>query len=375
MNQTSDTNTPESRIANSPIIVTGGAGFIGSHIVDYLADPECNNTILIVDNLSTGNLSNIAHHFNPEDLQKVKQNLSKKPSKTTPLHPIHIFQDDTQEVYPSTKKKVTLLTADIRSSHLLEVIFKKSKPAYVFHLAAMISVPQSIQHPILAHSINVDGTFNLLHAAKQAKSVRSFVFSSSCAVYGDPPPSALPLVEQTPLQPLSPYATSKMVGEQYCDLFTKAYDMNCSTLRYFNVYGPRQDPQSPYAAVIPLFMNNASQKKPLTIYGDGLQTRDFIYVSDVVRANIFAATFHSASTEKKGQHIFNLGTGTKTPIIQLAQSILQLYHQDEKTLIFKPKRMGDIIDSYADISLLKTNGFDIKYDIQRGLQKLSASQT
>ena len=262
---------------------------------------------------------------------------------------------------------ITFIKADIRNHALLQNVFKKTKPDYVFHLAAVASVPQSIQDPYTTHQVNVTGTLNLLLASRDVGTVKKFVFSSSCAIYGNPKEDELPIKETQLPDPLSPYATSKLMGEYYCNIFSKTYNLSTVALRYFNVYGPRQDPNGEYAAVIPKFINRVKQGKPLTIYGDGTQTRDFINVSDVVNANIALATADNAD----GFDIVNVGTGEQTSIHFLANTLLSIHGKDLEFIEYKPERSGDIHDSFADNEklehVLQRNGFEVPLDLTNGL--------
>ena len=337
-------------------LITGGAGFIGSHLTDALAKKELNNTVIVLDNLSTGKLANIVHHFNrDEDLDRAYANTNKKEEQKK--------QEDNNTI---SGDHVTFIKADITNLALLQNIFQKYRPDYVFHLAAIASVPKSIKDPLTTHNVNVTGTLNTLLAAKEAGTVKKFVFSSSCAIYGNPSEDHLPLKETQPPDPLSPYATSKLIGEQYCNIFSKTYNLPTVSLRYFNVYGPRQDPNSEYAAVIPKFISRIKQGKPLIIYGDGTQTRDFIYVGDVVNANIALAT-----SNDDGYDIFNVGTGEETSISFLANPLLSILGKDLEHIEYKPKRVGDIHDSFADNTkfehILQHVGFEPPLDLTNGL--------
>jgi len=276
-------------------LVTGGAGFIGSHLVDKLIAQG--NQVRVFDNLASGHLENIAPNLN----------------------------------------EIDFLEGDIRDE---SAVFQAIAGVhYVFHLAAMVSVPQSMVQPKEAVSINTIGTLNILEAAKSA-GVRRVVLSSTCAVYGDEP--TLPKIETMSPQPQSPYAISKLAAEQYCQLFADAFGLETVVLRYFNVFGPRQDPSSPYSGVISIFVDKMFQDLPITIFGTGEQTRDFVFVSDVVRANLLAAKAPDAA----GQ-IFNIGTGRAVTINQLFQSLSTLldYRLESN---YGPARLGDVLHSYAD---------------------------
>ena len=279
------------------IVVTGGAGFIGSHIVDALI-PE--NDVTVLDDFSSGRMENLLGAAGHRIVRG---------SVTRPSQLRLVFRD-----------------ADV-----------------VFHLAARPSVPASVADPRGSSRVNLDGTLNVLEAARDA-GVKKVVFSSSCAVYGD----ASPPVKETAIpRPKSPYAIQKLAAEHYCQNFHELYGLGTVCLRYFNVFGPRQDPGSQYAAVVPVFFRDLVQNGNVTIFGDGRQTRDFIFVDDVVRANILAA-------EKKDAEgaVLNIATGKGTGVNTLAKVIAGL---SERPLVVKkaPPREGDITYSYADISWAK----------------------
>ena len=278
-------------------LVTGGAGFIGSHLVEALL--QQGQRVRVFDNLATGRLENLA-----------------------PVRP-----------------HIEFVQGDIRDEAVVEQAMAGVE--LVFHLAALVSVPQSMARPHEAESINVVGTLNLLQAARAA-GVRRLMLSSTCAIYGDEP--TLPKIESMPPQPQSPYAISKLAAEQYCQLFAAAFGLETVVLRYFNVFGPRQDPASPYSGVISIFVERLSQGLPVTIFGSGEQTRDFVFVSDVVRANLLAAQ----APEVAGQ-LFNIGTGRATSINQLFAQLRELchYHGEPR---YHPPRPGDVLHSYADAS-------------------------
>lgn len=277
--------------------VTGGAGFIGSHIVERLL--KDGNTVRIIDDLSSGKLSNIAH------MQGDK-------------HVAHVSITNLDELRPLFTGVDT-----------------------VFHHAALASVTQSVDDPLLNHAVNVTGTLNVLLAARDA-GVRRVVFAASSAAYGDNPvdykhEAMLPA-------PLSPYGAAKVTGENYCQVFSRVYGLETVSLRYFNVFGPRQDPKSQYAAVIPLFISALLAGRSPTIYGDGLQSRDFIYIDNVVHANLLAAQFPSAS----GQ-VINVATGQQLTLLELVARMNLILGTDIHPT-HAPERTGDIKHSCADIS-------------------------
>lgn len=278
-------------------LVTGGAGFIGSHIAEELV--KRGYSVRIVDNFLTGKRENLVS-----------------------------FQD-----------KVELIDGDVRDLSICREAVKGVD--FVLHQAALPSVPRSIEDPFLTNEINVNGTLNILIASRKAK-VKKFVFASSSSVYGDD--SHLPKKEGIEGTPLSPYALSKLMGEKYCQIFSTLYGLSTICLRYFNIFGPRQDPFSQYAAVIPNFINHILKRKRCTIFGDGEQSRDFTYVSNVVEANLIASEAQETSGE-----VFNLGCGSRTTVRFLAEKINEIANSNISPFYGKP-RPGDIKHSYADIS-------------------------
>ena len=298
------------------VIVTGGAGFIGSHLAEELARRGYQVTIL--DDLSTGEMENI-------------KELLKKGS-------VQFIQDS------------------ITNFSLLKEVFQGA--IYVFHQAALPSVPRSIKDPLAASEVNITGTLNVLLAARDNK-VRKVVYASSSSVYGDTP--TLPKKEDMVPHPQSPYAVSKLAGEHYCRVFQEVYGLATACLRYFNVYGPRQNPDSQYAAVIPRFIRWASEGSPLIIFGDGEQTRDFTFIADAVEANILAA-------ESNASGVFNIGRGKSIAINELAQLVIKLTGNNVEPVHQEP-REGDIRHSLADISKAKTVGYEPRYNLEEGLEE------
>lgn len=277
---------------NKKILITGGAGFIGSHIVDELIE---DNEIIIVDNLSTGSIKNLKypHH---ENLDFIKE--------------------------------------DIRKINFNELT---SGTDYIFHLAAMASVPLSVEKPEECHEINVDATVKLLKSAAN-NDVEKIIFSSSSAVYGEN--TNMPLKETEQPMPTSPYAASKASCELYLKAFNESYGLNYTALRYFNVFGPRQDKNSQYAAVIPNFISALLEGKQAEIYGDGEQTRDFVYIKDIAKANI-----NACKSDYNG--IINIASGEKITINRLYEIIKDTLGSDLDPL-YLPERPGDIKHSLAD---------------------------
>ena len=298
-------------------LVTGGAGFIGSHLVDALVAMDCDVTVL--DNLSTGHLSNLRHIEN----------------------------------------RITLYKGDIRNQ---EILIKASKDCdIIFHQAAVVSVPQTVDHPLDSAMVNDMGTLYVLEAARK-NNVKRVVLASSCAVYGDDPD--LPKFENMNPKPQSPYAIQKLTGEFYARLYFELYNLETVCMRYFNVYGPRQDPSSPYSGVISIFMTKASDRNSPVIYGDGNQYRDFIFVRDVVKANLLAAN----GNEAKGK-TFNIGTGRYIRVNELWEKISRLVDHNIEPK-YEPARPGDIRESVANIDQAKKAlGFEPDYSFEKGLKE------
>ncbi|ASJ16223.1 nucleoside-diphosphate sugar epimerase [Thermococcus chitonophagus] len=294
---------------NKLIVVTGGAGFIGSHIAETLAR---DNDVVVIDNLYSGRIENV-----PEN--------------------------------------VKFINADVRDFEAIADVIREAD--YVFHEAAQISVDESVRNPVFTEEVNVIGTVNILMALAEGNG--KLIFASSAAVYGDNP--NLPLKESETPSPISPYGVTKLAGEHYCRVFYEIYGVPTVVLRYFNVYGPRQS--SAYAGVISIFMRNAIKNKPLTIFGDGKQTRDFIYVKDVVEANLLVAKKKKAEGE-----VFNVATGKETTVLELALKIIDLSGASS-SIVFAPPRPGDIRRSVADISKLRKLGFSPKYTLEEGLKE------
>ncbi len=315
-------------------LITGVAGFIGSHLLDALLTLD--QIVIGIDNLSTGSRRNL------EDV-KANQTLLRW-------------------------KNFTFIEGDIRDPDQCQKImnFKDEKGTHLkidilLHHAAMGSVAQSMIDPITTHQVNVDGFLNLLVAARHARMSR-IVYASSSAVYGDD--ETLPKIESVTGQALSPYALSKQMNEQHADLFARVYGLNTIGLRYFNVYGPRQDPQGAYAAVIPKWINTLIQKNPITIHGTGETSRDFCDVSDVVAANILAAC-----APLMGHHVYNIGTGTETTLNDLS-GILKDLLDTGTPVIHDDFRSGDIFRSVPNISRAEKDiGYRPTVSIRDGLQK------
>jgi nucleoside-diphosphate-sugar epimerase len=292
------TKAQEIRVTTVRYFVTGGAGFIGSHIAEALLDGG--ESVIVFDNLATGRETNLT----------------------------------------ALKGDVQFIAGDIRDFDLLRTAMKGVE--VVFHQAALASVPRSIADPIASLEANINGTQNVLLAARDT-GVRRVVFASSSSVYGNTP--TLPKREDMPANPMSPYAVHKLTGELLCGVFTRLYGLETVALRYFNVFGPRQDPNSQYAAVIPRFLTALINKQRPIVFGDGEQTRDFTFIGNVVHANLLAATSPDACG-----HVINIGCGQQVSlniVLQLAAKLLNVTPDPE----YREPRPGDVHDSLADISL------------------------
>lgn len=284
----------------SRYLVTGGAGFIGSHLVEYLVAEG--QEVRVLDNFLTGKRENISPFL----------------------------------------KDIELIEGDIRD-------FETCKRALtgvevVYHQAALPSVPRSVEDPLLTNEINVKGTLNLLVASDEKK-VKKFIFASSSSVYGDDP--HLPKQEGVEGVPLSPYAVSKLVGEKYCQVFSRIYGLDTVCLRYFNIFGPRQDPHSQYAAVVPLFITKMLKGEHPSIFGDGEQSRDFTYIENVIKANMLAAETGDLAGE-----VLNIACGDRITVNTLFDKIRNIFKTDIRPTHDEP-RPGDIDHSFADITKAK----------------------
>jgi len=296
------------------VVVTGGAGFIGSNLAEELSKKH---DVIIIDNLSTGRMENLDEIID----------------------------------------KANFIKGSITDQELLRKAFAGADT--VFHQAAMPSVQRSIDDPIASNEANVDGTLNVLVAARDC-GVGKVVYASSSSVYGDTP--TLPKKEDMMPNPKSPYAVSKLAGEYYCRVFSEVYGLSTACLRYFNVYGPRQDPQSQYSAVIPIFVTKILAGEPPIILGDGTQTRDFTFVKDVVTANILAM-------ESEAEGVFNIACGHRVSLNELAANIMEIADTRLDSIYDKP-RLGDIKDSLADISSARNEmGYEPSFDLNSGLEE------
>jgi nucleoside-diphosphate-sugar epimerase len=297
-------------------IVTGGAGFIGSYIVEELVRKGL--SVVVLDNLSLGSTENIEAITN--------------------------------------QNNVNIIKGDILDVELLKKSFQDID--IVFHEAAITGVSRSIKNPMLVNDVNIKGTLNVLIAARDNK-VKRVVFASSAAVYGDAP--LLPVKENIVCNPQSPYALTKLTCEYYCRLFHQLFSLSTICLRYFNVYGPRQDPNSEYSAVIPTFIYSVLKNRPPTIYGDGNQTRDFVFIKDVVHANIVAAG-------SKATGVFNIGSGHGTSINELARHVTTISGKKLQP-VYRASRFGEVRNSIADITLAQRIGYKPNYTLENGLRE------
>ncbi len=307
----------------SKILVTGGAGFIGSHIVDRLLDEGLE--VRVLDDLSTGDKANLVAHKNNNSFQFIEGDISD---------------------FGQVKNAVNGVDA-------------------VIHEAALVSVTLSVENPLLSHRINLNGTVNLLKACVNAK-VKRFVLASSCAVYGDT--ETLPIPENLEPKPLSPYAAHKLGAEKYAKKFHKEHGLETVSLRYFNVYGPRQK-YGPYSGVISIIVNRLLENKPPTIYGDGTQTRDFVNVKDVVEANMLALSKKAAIGE-----VFNISTGKAITINKLTETLQKIMDKTDLEPVHAEPRRGDIKHSYGDITRAKRKlKYKPRVQLEQGLRELVKS--
>ncbi|MCB0723931.1 MAG: SDR family oxidoreductase [Ignavibacteriae bacterium] len=297
------------------VLVTGGGGFIGSNIVEELLRQGFE--VNVIDNFSTGKRENLSPF----------------------------------------EKDINLIEGDIRSYHIVQEAVNGVD--VILHQAALPSVPRSIKDPITTNEVNISGTLNLLESAVKAN-VKRFVYASSSSVYGDSP--QLPKKETMEPNPLSPYAVSKLAGEKYCQVFNRIYGIETICLRYFNVFGLRQDPTSQYSAVIPKFITLMMNDKQPVIYGDGKQSRDFTYVANVVKANLLAAT-----KEIDGSYTLNCACHDRIDLIELVKKINAQLGKDIEP-VFADARKGDVKHSFADIDLAKEKlDYEVVVNFDEGL--------
>lgn len=300
------------------VLVTGGAGFIGSHIASALSASGAR--VRILDDLSTGHRENLDEIGG--DIDFVQGSVADEQLLAKALENVEI----------------------------------------IFHEAAIPSVPRSVEAPRNTHIASVDGTFSLLLAAKEA-GVRRVVYAASSSAYGDQP--TLPKSEQMSPDPLSPYAVAKLVGEYYCRVFTRVYGLETVSLRYFNVFGPRQDPGSQYSGVVSRFISALLNDERPVIYGDGEQSRDFTYIANVVAANLSAA-----SAPEAAGRVINVANGQRITLNQLLEELKQLTGRTNVTAEYREPRVGDVRHSLADITIAQQLlGYESKVDLREGLQR------
>lgn len=301
-------------------LVTGGAGFIGSNLADALV--KRGEQVVVLDNLATGYEKNIAH----------------------------------------LRNDLTFIKGDVRDAGTVREAL--AGVDYVLHEAALASVPRSIEDPVLVSDVNVRGTLVMLDEARRA-GVKRFVYAASSSAYGDT--ETLPKVESMAPKPLSPYAASKLMGEYYCAVYAHVYGMSTLSLRYFNIFGPRQDPKSQYAAVIPIFISNLMAGTPPSIFGDGEQSRDFTYIENVVEANILASRCERA----RGETV-NIACGAHYTLNDLFRQMQSMIGSSIAPLYAEP-RAGDVKHSHADISAAeKLIGYTVRVPFAEGLQRTIA---
>ena len=300
------------------ILVTGGSGFIGSHVVEHYQDRA---EVVVLDDLRSGHRKNLAG------------------------------------------LKCRFVEGSVLDRAVVDEVMEGVD--FVFHLAALVSVPESMSLPAETVNINVHGLLHVLESAR-AHGVKKLCFASSAAVYGENP--VQPKVETMTPDPRSPYAITKLDGEYYCGLYAREKWLSTACLRFFNVFGPRQDPKSAYAAAVPIFLDRARANEPITIFGDGGQTRDFIYVKDIVGALAFAAE------TPKLEGVFNAGYGTAITIAELAEEILRLTGSRSE-IRHEPVRSGDIRHSTSDASKLRGAGWTPAFNVPTGLRELVNSST
>lgn len=301
-------------------LVTGGAGFIGSNIVEELL--ERGQKVRVLDNFSTGKRENILP-----------------------------FLD-----------KIELIEGDIRDYRVVREAVEGVD--FILHQAALPSVPRSIKDPITTNEVNVSGTLNILDAALDAK-LKRVVYASSSSIYGNS--EVLPKREDMPPNPLSPYAVSKLAGEKYCQVFSQIYGLETVCFRYFNVFGPRQEPNSQYSAVIPKFIATMKKGERPVIYGDGKQSRDFTYVTNVVKANILACKLDDVVGE-----VFNIACGERYSLIDLVNKLNEIFGSNIEPVFTEPRK-GEVRHSMANIEKAeKLLGYDPSVDFDEGLRKIGA---
>jgi nucleoside-diphosphate-sugar epimerase len=303
------------------VLVTGGAGFIGSHLVRALL--ERGDDVRVLDNFSTGNRGNLA----------------------------------------GVEGEIEIVEGELRSYERVHNAVRGQE--VVFHQGALPSVPRSVQDPLTTGAVNVEGTLNVLLAARD-EGVRRFVFASSSSVYGSQ--ASLPLKESAKPDPISPYGVAKLAAERYCVSFSRVYPIETIALRYFNVFGPRQDPRSEYAAVVPRFITEIMAGRPAPIYGDGEQRRDFTYIANVIDANLRAA-----ETADSNGEVLNIATGRSVSVNELADTIGTVLGKEVQH-DYRPARQGEIPASWADVDAARAAlGWEPTVDLTEGLRRTAES--
>ena len=306
--------------SSSLFLVTGGAGFIGSHVVERLLAEG--HRVRVLDNFSTGSRANLA--------------------------------------FARGSRRLEVIRGDLKSLESVERAVRGV--AVVFHQAAMRSVPRSVADPLGCNAANVTGTLHVLHAASRQKKKPRVVYASSSSVYGERPD--LPKREDQPTAPISPYAATKVAGEVYASVWSRLFGVETVGLRYFNVFGPRQDPKSEYAAVIPRFILWGSAGKPLQVHGDGTQSRDFTYIDNVVSANLLAARANGAAVSGK---CYNVGCGSRTSLLEII-TLLERMLGRSLTKTHLARRAGDVLHTLADIGQAKSDfGYEPLVEFEEGL--------
>jgi len=302
-------------------LITGGAGFIGSNIVEALV--RRGERVRVLDDLSTGSLANLV----------------------------------------AVQDCVEFMKGDLRD---MQVVRRAVEGVvYIAHQAALRSVPRSVDDPLSTDAVNTHGTLQLLLAARDAKTVRRVVYASSSSVYGDSP--VLPKVENQTPAPVSPYAVSKLAAEHYCRTFTHLYGLETVSLRYFNVFGPKQSPESKYAAVVPLFMRAALCDEPIVVHGDGEQSRDFTYIDNVVQANLLACTAAGVAGE-----VFNIACNSRHSVIEIARTVEKLLGRQLK-ITHTPPRPGDVRHTQASVEKAqRLLGYHPTVDFDEGMRRTFA---
>jgi UDP-glucose 4-epimerase len=308
-----------------PVLVTGGAGFIGSHIVDRLMADGCE--VRVLDNLSTGKLSNIRRHIGKKGFRFVKGDITDQSVLRKALNGVEI----------------------------------------IFHEAARANITDSLANPLQTNEVNTTGTLRLLKTSAD-KGVSRLIYASSSSIYGET--GEQPVKEDAAQQPVSPYAVSKLAAEKYCLCFNHLGKLEAVSLRYFNVYGPRQS-YGPYSGVMTAFLERLRRKQAPIIYGDGEQTRDFVNVRDVVQANIIAMNTKNAAGEA-----FNIGTGLRTSINRLAETVIEASGRKDLIPIHAPARSGDVRESCADIEKARrVLGYSPNFTLENYISELTRERT